>query len=280
MLNLSAFQQSNIKREVEKTQFFGLWCTCILPLILLVSRGLSEGWFSNITTSLLLFYLSTVVPAGLVMYFQKCFTFGEFVVLWQAVLFCLQKSLTTLIVLNFWALCVACTAHFAIIVNKTTNLTTVHRKFFHLTVSLVLISGLMYDPQLTYLASIFALHSFLIVELIRYFKVPPFGESLRSSLQLFLDDQDSGSLILTHIYLLVATFAPLWLYPCLNVTDVRFVHFAGLISIGVGDAFASIGGTIFGERRFFHDSGKTIEGTASFFAAEIVISQIIVCFLA
>lgn len=185
-----------------------------------------------------------------------------------------------LIILNFWALCVACTMHFAIIVNKSTKLTTVHRKFFHLTVSLVLISGLMYDPQFTYLASIFAFYSFLIVELIRYFNVPPFGESLRSSLEIFLDEQDSGSLVLTHIYLLVATFVPIWLYPCRNVLDVRFVHFAGLISIGVGDAFASIGGSLIGKRKFFHDSGKTIEGSMCFFAAEILISQIIVWFLA
>lgn len=48
---------------------------------------------------------------------------------------------------------------------------------------------------------------------IRLYRIGPFGDSIHSALQVFLDDKDSGSLILTHVYLLLGLAVPLWLFP-------------------------------------------------------------------
>jgi len=40
--------------------------------------------------------------------------------------------------------------------------------------------------------------------------LPPFGSQLDSALQIFLDKQDAGCLVLTHIYLLLGCSLPLW----------------------------------------------------------------------
>lgn len=40
---------------------------------------------------------------------------------------------------------------------------------------------------------------------------PPYGQTLDRSLRPFLDKQDSGPLILTHVYLLSGCSLPLWL---------------------------------------------------------------------
>ena len=45
------------------------------------------------------------------------------------------------------------------------------------------------------------------------YRIGPFGESIHSALEVFLDEKDSGPLILTHVYLLLGFAVPLWLYP-------------------------------------------------------------------
>lgn len=44
------------------------------------------------------------------------------------------------------------------------EVTTVHRKFFHLTVSLIAVSGLQFDPQLTTLAVVLIACAFACIE--------------------------------------------------------------------------------------------------------------------
>ena len=48
---------------------------------------------------------------------------------------------------------------------------------------------------------------------IRLFRICPFGSYVHSALEVFLDDKDSGALILTHVYLLLGLALPLWLFP-------------------------------------------------------------------
>ena len=48
---------------------------------------------------------------------------------------------------------------------------------------------------------------------VRLFRIGPFGSSVHSALVVFLDDKDSGALILTHVYLLLGLALPLWLFP-------------------------------------------------------------------
>lgn len=45
------------------------------------------------------------------------------------------------------------------------------------------------------------------------YRIGPFGEPIHSALEVFLDEKDSGPLILTHVYLLLGFAVPLWIYP-------------------------------------------------------------------
>jgi len=191
----------------------------------------------------------------------------------------LSKDQNRVCVLVFWLLCVLCTLHFISYAWQRPKLTTMHRKFFHLTASLVLLSGLLYDPELLLFASTLIVYVFIIIEVIRLLNVQPLGDSINQSFGRFLDDQDQGPLILTPIYLLVGLVLPLWLRPCTRVLEVRFCHFAGFISVGVGDAFASIGGSLIGKRKWSTDTKKTLEGTLSSVLTEMVASAFVLCFV-
>ena len=47
----------------------------------------------------------------------------------------------------------------------------------------------------------------------RLSQIPPLFQPLQQTFVLFLDDQDQGPVILTHVYLLVGCVLPMWLYP-------------------------------------------------------------------
>merc|ERR1711909_247735 len=130
------------------------------------------------------------------------------------------------------------------------------RKLFHLSVVLVYVSGLLYCPMLLYISSIAAFVLMLAVEAVRCSKVfPPASDILTQSLQPFLDSKDSGSLILTNIYLLVGVSWPLWVYPA------PLVLFSGVISVGIADSAASIVGSTVGRNKWSAGTDKTVEGS-------------------
>eukprot|EP00058_Branchiostoma_floridae_P005326 XP_002590814.1 hypothetical protein BRAFLDRAFT_90053 [Branchiostoma floridae] len=90
---------------------------------------------------------------------------------------------------------------------------TIVRKYFHLIAIAVFLPGLMRNPQLLYIGSVAALGAFILLEYLRMYRIQPFGESLHTSLRVFVDEKDRGVAILTHIYLLLGCSLPLWLYP-------------------------------------------------------------------
>ena len=91
--------------------------------------------------------------------------------------------------------------------------------------------------------------------------------------EIFLDEKDSGELILTNLYLLAGVSLPIWLTPDLDHTN-KLILLSGVLSIGVGDSAASIVGSKFGKIKF-PDSQKTLEGTL----ASIVAQLLFVCFV-
>lgn len=76
------------------------------------------------------------------------------------------------------------------------------------------------------------------------------GNAINNQVRGFRDHQDSGRLLLTPIYLLVGCALPIWLTDIEENSDFVQVQSAaclsGVISIGIGDTFASIGGTYYG----------------------------------
>ena len=74
---------------------------------------------------------------------------------------------------------------------------------------------------------------------------------------MFKDDKDQGDLVLTNIYLLAGVSLPLWLSASL-MKDNPVTLLSGVLSIGIGDAFASIIGSKIGRYRLMN-SEKTLE---------------------
>ena len=92
------------------------------------------------------------------------------------------------------------------------KVTTRTRKLFHVAVLAVYTSGLAFSPLLLAIASIGATLAMVGLEMVRVSRViPDISSILTASLQPFLDSKEGGSLILTHIYLLVGVSWPLWL---------------------------------------------------------------------
>ncbi|XP_004640527.1 dolichol kinase [Octodon degus] len=157
------------------------------------------------------------------------------------------------------------------------------RKYFHFIVVATYIPGIMFDRPLLYVAATVCLAVFIFLEYVRYFRIKPLGHTLRSLLSLFLDERDSGPLILTHIYLLLGMSLPIWLIPrpCTqkgSLGGVRaLVPYAGVLAVGVGDTVASIFGSTMGEIRW-PGTKKTFEGTMTSIFAQIISVALILIF--
>ncbi|XP_006983477.1 dolichol kinase [Peromyscus maniculatus bairdii] len=160
---------------------------------------------------------------------------------------------------------------------------TITRKYFHFIVVATYIPGIIFDRPLLYVAATVCLAVFIFLEYVRYFRIKPLGHTLRSLLSLFLDERDSGPLILTHIYLLLGMSLPIWLIPrpCIqkdNLGGARaLVPYAGVLAVGVGDTVASIFGSTMGEIRW-PGTKKTFEGTMTSIFAQIISVALILIF--
>uniref|UniRef100_A0A8C4PJN0 dolichol kinase n=1 Tax=Equus asinus asinus TaxID=83772 RepID=A0A8C4PJN0_EQUAS len=160
---------------------------------------------------------------------------------------------------------------------------TIARKYFHFIVVATYIPGIVFDRSLLYVAATVCLAVFLFLEYVRYFRIKPLGHTLRSLLSLFLDERDSGPLILTHIYLLLGMSLPIWLVPrpCTQKGSLggarALVPYAGVLAVGVGDTVASIFGSTMGEIRW-PGTKKTFEGTMTSIFAQIISVALILIF--
>ena len=129
--------------------------------------------------------------------------------------------------------------------------------------------AILLQPDLLRHCLAIAIVLFALLELIRCFRLPPLAEHLDAFLSTFIDSRDSGTLILTHIYLLFGCGLPVWLAPAATTTTTsntseppRRRSHAGVLVLGVGDAFASLVGVHFGRHKW-PQSKKTFEGTAA-----------------
>jgi len=154
-----------------------------------------------------------------------------------------------------------------------TRASTIHRKFFHLTASLVAVSGLLYDPSFLALSAHLVLQLFIVLEVfpphitaltehspihfiqyLRSHNIWPWAGAMNEWMLIFLDAQDSTSLVLTPIYLVMGVFLPVLLNVPGSWKAVKPAHFAGVMSIGVGDSFAAIVGSTLGRHQWVHNT--------------------------
>ncbi|XP_026291838.1 dolichol kinase isoform X1 [Frankliniella occidentalis] len=155
--------------------------------------------------------------------------------------------------------------------------TTAQRKVFHILAVVVFGSGILWTPDILYLASgvIFAL--FLVVEASRILNIPPLHEILKNGFILYGDEKDT-LIALTPLYLLTGMAAPLWLTPLDDIPiapSQLLPYMAGLLSIGVGDTAASFVGSNYGKWKW-EGSNRTIEGTLACFLSQVFVVLLLV----
>lgn len=162
-------------------------------------------------------------------------------------------------------------------------------------------------------------------QVVRIQKVPGVSSLLTNAFSSFLDEKDrQGTLILSHIYLLVGLSLPLWIpnVPGLNLPPIcspvyrstvsvgdplqhpqllggvnsasqrgsgsneevvcwcgpgvsAMLVLSGVLAVGVGDTFASVGGIRFGKHKWPR-SKKTVEGTVSGVVAQLLVVAVLV----
>lgn len=137
--------------------------------------------------------------------------------------------------------------------NEKSNTRT--RKIFHILVVLVFVPGLIYQCTFLFVASGVALALLIVLETMRIIQLKPFYLVLETAVRSFIDEKDAGYVALTPIYLLVGCSMPMWLHPCpCDLTDSAGFELipllAGVVSVGIGDTFASIIGSKFGRHKW------------------------------
>uniref|UniRef100_A0A1D1XFZ3 dolichol kinase n=1 Tax=Anthurium amnicola TaxID=1678845 RepID=A0A1D1XFZ3_9ARAE len=135
------------------------------------------------------------------------------------------------------------------------------RKYYHLVAVLMFLPALLLQPKFLDLAFGAALAVFLILEMIRVWKIWPLGHLVHEFMNAFTDHRDSEVLIVSHFSLLLGCALPKWL--SLRFNDRPLAPFAGILSLGIGDTMASLVGHKYGVLRWSKSGKKTVEGTAA-----------------
>ena len=239
---------------IAKAGYLSCLSLCILPLIPTLHWTGKTAFFLACGCAIL---LGLTIP-------YLWWTLKRDPIFW--ILGLILESNNKCLLMALWVICVI-GAIILVRVQKS-KATTRTRKLFHALMVIVCTSGISLDPDFTYLASVVAFCVFALLESLRFHKIDPFHKILDSSFEIFLDEKDSGGLILTHIYLLIGCCAPLWLAHDLSFTSKEKL-LSGVLAIGIGDSAASIVGSLFGKLRF-PDSQKSIEGTLASVMAQLL----------
>ncbi|KAF9048592.1 hypothetical protein BJ165DRAFT_1526030 [Panaeolus papilionaceus] len=139
------------------------------------------------------------------------------------------------------------------------------RKFFHGLAVLMFVPGVAVDPAFTHLSFSAAFALFIFAEYIRYFAIWPFGASVHLFMNEFLDHRDGGTAILSHFYLLTGCAGSVWLEG-----SSHLLQFTGILTLGLGDAAASLVGRRLGVHKWSPTTNKTVEGSVGFVVAVFV----------
>ncbi|CAL9104354.1 unnamed protein product [Musa textilis] len=152
------------------------------------------------------------------------------------------------------------------------------RKYYHLVAVLMFLPALLFQPTFLDLAFGLALAVFLVLEMIRVWKIWPLGDIVHQFMNAFTDHRDSEILIVSHFSLLLGCALPKWMSSGLN--DRPLAPFAGILSLGIGDTMASVVGHKYGVLRWSKTGKKTIEGTAAGITSVLAACSILLPLLA
>lgn len=104
----------------------------------------------------------------------------------------------------------------------------------------------------------------VVLEVFRVGNVPIIGTAVQAFMSQFIDNRDEGVVYVTHFSLLLGLAGPIWISNAMDRNSiVPTCALAGILITGVGDAAASIFGTLNGRTKLVRDVQKTVEGTAA-----------------
>lgn len=180
----------------------------------------------------------------------------------------ITQTRTRELIFSTWLLCLLIVVPTMIKHKAKLSLNT-SRKLWHFMIFTMIVVPFRYDSIIVKIALAGIIPLFLCVEYLRYLKLQPWGSSLDNALRQFADYRDrKGPLIVSYIYLILGVSVPLLLFDSP----------AGLVSLGIGDAFASIVGKKLGRWRW-PGGKKTVEGTAAFVLCSVVVTYLLKQFL-
>ncbi|KAL2981703.1 hypothetical protein AAZX31_13G305000 [Glycine max] len=170
-----------------------------------------------------------------------------------------SKRLTLCI---YWV-CIICVSVFRFYnISKNSKIERILlRKYYHLMAVSMFLPALIFQPKFLDLAFGAALAIFLMLEIIRVWRIWPLGQPINQFMNAFTDHRDSDLLIVSHFSLLLGCALPIWMSTGYN--DRPLAPFAGILSLGIGDTMASMVGHKYGVLRWSKTGKKTVEGTAA-----------------
>lgn len=223
----------------------------------------AEGWTNGGTKHSIVFYASlSVIVAGISpAWMQFVQDFHMHPLLWVfTFVFSEQKKRITLCV--YWTcLIFASVLWFYNISKHDSTQRILLRKYYHIVAVLMFVPALHFQPAFLDLAFGAALAVFVVLEMIRVWKIWPLGHIIHKFMNAFTDHRDSEILIISHFSLLLGCALPKWLSSGFN--DRPLAPFAGILSLGIGDTMASMIGYKYGVYRWSKSGNKTIEGTVA-----------------
>ena len=162
--------------------------------------------------------------------------------------------------------------------------TVILRKSFHLVVLLMFAPPIIQRTNLEFIAvsSVSVLAIMVIVETVRVCNLfPKFSAFVNKFFAPLLDQKDAKrTLVTSHMELLLAAVSAVWVnqaFPnsLFSWTESTRFLLCGLLTVGVGDSAAAIGGLNIGKPIKFPYSSKSLQGFISFIVSVLTILCIV-----
>ncbi|EGG21782.1 hypothetical protein DFA_01668 [Cavenderia fasciculata] len=156
------------------------------------------------------------------------------------------------------------------------------RKYFHLLAIIMFLPGILMERTFMSLSFGVSISALILIEILKYGRVPPMGKYIAGYMDAFLDARDSGVITLTHIYLLlgcsIPVVIPFYLDISFSTTKPLLSIFSGLLTIGVGDSAASYFGVRYGRTKMFGTS-KSLQGTIGGITCTVLACLVLLPFI-
>ncbi|EFC47971.1 predicted protein [Naegleria gruberi] len=160
----------------------------------------------------------------------------------------------------------------------------IYRKFFHIMAVIMFVPVTIQRPLFMCLSYAVAICLFLLIESFRVqfiteHEVNSLARALHFYIKQFTDSRDSGTFILTHIYLLIGCMIPTCVEIFSHEKTINYHRIlSGVMILGIGDTMASVVGFNFGKTKWNYpiDTKKSVEGTFASFLSVCFISYLVV----